>query len=844
MKKVLFVSVLLLLCNCLCAQNGVLRGRVVDALTREPLVGAHVRIKDANKILAAGQDGDFSVILPLNVELILQTTFVGYTSSEIKVNMSGDTYVTVEMTPDNELSDVYVYGARRDFGVRSTQMSAVLVPRGRIEAVPALFGEVDVMKVLQKLPGVQSSGDGTSGIFVRGGNFDQNLITLDGSTLYNAEHLKGFVSAINGDMVHNVLLYKGAFPARYGARLSSVVDIGIKEGDFNEWKGSVGIGMLSSKLQLEGPLWKGRTSFNIGARASYFDAIVMPMLEKVYDKPESLQPYVNMDYYDINAKVVHKFSDNHKLSAVFYLGKDVNDSAPTESHLMLSGNGEQYDYKRSNSTENSWYNMVSSLFYTYKSDKDYSVNTNLSFSRYDYKLKIASAIDEERRKFNVDGEDALYEVYNEKSYLSYNSDVNDLALSTDFLLTKNRHDVRWGAKASIQKFGPMVDVFKDSYRKKSINGGGWYESTIYIDTLLGNNYNMQTLALYAEDDFDLTDKLKMNLGLRYSLFSVTNKVYHSVEPRISLRYLLNEKMSLKGAYSRMAQGVHLLTSTNLVMPSDIWVPVTENIPLMTSDQMAFGYNFNICSGVDFSVEGYYKLMDNVLEYAEGASYTRLNGDWQQQVALGKGRAYGVEFLLEKNGGKFEGWIGYTWAKSLRKFDSYGNVINGGKEFYAGNDRRHNLNIVFTHRFNKHWKLSGSWTFQTGRRGTLTTTTIYGGEPYEFDAFGHPASDDSYAKGDYSSHSPEKLIHLYKFLKYYTSQQRNGFVLPNIHRLDLGLAFTAYMQIGELDISLDICNVYNRMNISNVYVGYDDNNIVLKGICMLPFMPSVNVNFKF
>ena len=844
MKKFWLISVLLFWCGCLCAQNGVLRGRVIDALTREPLVGAHVRIKDANKILAVGQDGDFCVVLPLNVGHILQITFVGYASYEQKVSMRGDTYTTIEMVPDNELSDVYVYGSRRDLGVKSSQMSAVSVPIQRIDAVPALFGEVDVMKVLQKLPGVQSSSDGTSGIYVRGGNYDQNLITLDGSTLYNAEHLKGFVSAINGDMVNNVLLYKGAFPARYGARLSSIVDIGIKEGDFEHIKGSVGVGMLSSKIQLEGPIWKGRTSFNIGARASYFNAIVMPILEKVYDKPESLQPYVNMNYYDINAKVVHKFSDNHKLSGVFYMGKDVNDSAPTESYMMLSGNGKQYDYRKRNSTDNRWYNMVSSLFYTYKSDKDYSVNTNLSFSRYDYKLKIASAIDEETRKFNEAGEAGLFEEYHEKSYISYDSDVNDLALSTDFLLSKNRHALRWGAKVSIQKFGPVVDVFKDSYKKVINNGGGWYEIKQFIDTLLGNNYNMQTFALYVEDDFDLSAKLKMNMGLRYSLFSVKDKVYHSVEPRISMRYLLNDRMSLKGAFSRMAQGVHLLASSNLVMPSDIWVPVTENIPLMTSDQMALGYSCNISKGLDFSVEGYYKLMDNVLEYAEGASYTRLNGDWQKQVALGKGRAYGVEFLLEKNGGDFEGWIGYTWAKSLRKFDSYSNTINGGKEFYAGNDRRHNLNIVLTHKFNKHWKLSGSWTFQTGRRGTLTTTTIYGGEPYEFDAFGHPAQSETYAHGDYSSYTPEKLIHLYKFLKYYTSQQRNGFVLPNIHRLDLGLTYTAYMRVGDLDISLDICNVYNRMNISNVYIGYDDNNIVLKGICMLPFMPSVNVNFKF
>lgn len=841
MKKLFLLSLSVLFCCLGIAQEIRLSGKVMDAITHEPLAGAHIRIKSLNKVAASGNEGEFCIALPLDKEISLQISFVGYFSAEKKVHLKGDTNIVIKMEPDNELEDVYVYGARRHFGVSSTQMSAVSVPIERIETVPALLGEVDVMKVLQKLPGVQSQGEGTSGIVVRGGNYDQNLITLDGSTLYNSEHLKGFVSAINADMVNNVLLYKGAFPARYGARLSSVVDIGIREGDFEELKGSVGIGMLSSKIQLEGPIQRGMTSFNIGARVSYFDAIVMPMLEKVYDKPESLQPYAKMNFYDINAKLVHKFSDRDRLSAVFYLGKDVNDSSPTESTQTYSSDATAFHNKRGSMTENNWGNMVSSLFYTHKPENGLNINTNLSFSRYDYKLKIASEIEEVSAILNTAD---ILSKYDEDSYIVHNSDINDLALATDFRLDRNRHELRWGAKISLQRLGPVVDVFKDSYRMVTTGGGERIESVQHVDTLMGNRYSMQTFSAYGEDDFELGRRWKMNLGLRYTLYAVKDKTYHSFEPRVSLRFLLNDRMSLKGSYSRMAQGLHLLTSSNLVMPSDLWVPVTEDIPLMTSDQLALGYNLNLTNGIDFSVEGYYKTMENVLEYGEGASYTRLNGDWQEQVVLGKGRSYGVELLVEKNVGKSTGWIGYTWSKSLRKFNSYNNIINGGNEFYANNDRRHNLNIVFTHTFNKHWKISGSWTFQSGRRGTLTTTSIYGGEPEEFDAFGNPMSSETYEYGDVWSASPEKIIHLDKFLKYYTFRERNGFVLPDMHRLDVGITYTAYTSIGVVDLSLDICNLYNRRNISNVYIGYHNNNTVLKGICLLPFMPSINIVLKF
>lgn len=839
--KKLFLLPILLLYSCLAfSQNGLLSGKIVDSKTKSPLAGAYLHVKGYNKVVSAGNEGEYAILLPLDTSFMIQATYIGYTPYDFQVCLASDSTINILMDSSNELSKVYVYGEKNDFGAKSAQMSAISVPIEQIKGVPALFGEVDVMKVLQKLPGVQSMGDGASNIYVRGGNYDQNLITLDGSTLYNSEHLKGFVSAVNSDIINNLLLYKGGFPARYGARISSVVDIGVKEGNFKKIGGSVGIGMLASKVHVEGPVLRERTSFNIAARASYFDAIVFPVLKKIYDKPRSLQPYANMNFYDVNAKLVHRFSDRDKISAVFYWGKDVNDSAPTESFQKYSSVEKVVNNTRGNSAENQWGNMVSSLFYTHRGDNNFFANVNLSFSRYDYRLKIASDIRDQISETITS--EVLYK-YVENSYTQYNSDIKDLALSVDFQKNIKKHNVRWGAKVSSQRFDPIVDVFKDCY-KKIWKDGRYFETAQYVDTILGQNHNMQLYSLYAEDDFEFGKKWKMNFGLRYSLYAVKDKSYHSLEPRVSLRFLINDRMALKGSYSRMVQGLHLLSSSNLVMPSDIWVPVTKNVPLITSNQWAVGYNCNIIDCIDFSVEGYYKTMENLMEYGEGTSYTKVNGDWQNQIVLGKGRAFGVELLVEKRLGRSTGWIGYTWSKSLRKFDSDNNILNGGSEFYAGNDCRHNINIVWMHTFNKHWKVSGSWTYKTGRRGTLPTTSIYGGKPDEYDAFGNRMSSDTAYSGNVASPNAEHVIYLDKFLKYYTYRQRNGFVLPDIHRLDVSVTYTTDISVGELDLSLDICNLYNRMNISNVYIGYHNNKTVLKGVCVFPFMPSFNICLHF
>ena len=697
-----------------------------------------------------------------------------------------------------------------------------------------MFGEIDVMKSLQRLPGVQSGGDGTAGIFVRGGNYDQNLITLDGSTLYNGEHLKGFVSAINAEMVDNVVLYKGAFPARYGSRLSSVIDIGVREGDFESYHGSASIGMLSTKVQAEGPIWKGRTSFNVAARASYFDAIVQPLLKSVYDNKKAMEPYAKMNFYDVNAKLVHRFSESDRLSAVFYWGKDVSNSSPTDSETKFESKSGEIRTKK-NETKNNWGNLVSSLYWTHTAGDRFLVNVNASFSLYDYRLaQNVSGYYESRKMVQIQ------RLTEDVSETRYDSKVKDASITADFRFRPvAAHDLRWGVKGSLQQLSPIIHAYSYNYDYTPTK-----ETRMETDRTIGKRQDLLTASVYAEDDWTVAPWLVANVGLRYSLFSVENKTYGSLEPRASVRFLLTPAMALKLSYARMAQGVHLLSSSNIVMPSDIWVPVTEKIPLMRSNQYAAGVNYEIMKGLEASVEGYYKTMDNVLEYNNGASWLNCTGDWQSLVSLGKGRSYGVELMAQRTVGNTTGWVSYTWAKSLRTFDRPGQELNGGREFLAGNDKRHNFNIVVVQRLGQHWKLSASWTYQSGRRGILANTSMYGGVLQEWDPSFRPES--STLKEQEYMQNRDDAAHWAEMPGMFTTyRERNNYKLPDVHHLDVGITYSVnHRRFGASEVNLSFYNLYNQKNINSVYIGTNNKKYVLKGICMFPFMPSLTYTLKF
>ena len=838
MKKLLYlIGIFCLLTIPMYAQQRVtISGRIIDAQSKESLHGANIYLQKQKQGATSDAGGHFKLSLPKRNKIEMTVSYVGYQSQNLHLQLTNDTTLSIMLIHDNRLAEVNVYAEQQLSGIETSQMSAIEVPIEQVKKLPMLFGEMDVMKALQKLPGVQSANDGQAGIYVRGGGYDQNQITLDGATIYNAEHLKGFVSAINPDLVRSLAFYKGAFPARYGGQLSSIVDVDMKDGDIKQYHGEVGLGMLSSKIHAEGPIWKGRTSFNIGARFSYFDKIVQPMLESVADNENAMAPYANVKYYDITAKLTHRVSGKHKLSALFYLGNDVNDVSPSDDRWDARGEEGQETRKVSQAgTENNWGNLIGKIGWDYRINDALQMNAGLNYSSYRYNLKQKNyeSIEEKFRDRQT------WHKIND-SYIASHSGIDEMMVNIDFRHTANkRHLLRWGTKVSHRTLNPSADVYEKNYTKQW-TGNNYEEKTTLTDTIMGGYKQRLTMAaIYAEDDFALTRQLKANIGLRYALFSVPEKNYHSLEPRLSLRWLFRDDMALKLSYAHMAQGIHLLSSTNLVMPSDIWISIDKDLPQMKSDQWALGYNYEIMKGFDLSVEGFYKSMDNLLEYREGYSLMTPTTQWTDQVVMGEGESYGIELLLQKTTGKTTGWLSYTWSKSLRLFDHPGQEVFSGKKYYAGNDRRHNLNLVVNHRLNKHWEVSAAWNYQTGRRGTLSTTSFMGSGPMEYFEDLHADWNEFYNSLTIIQYLP--ILSSYK--------ERNGYQLPTIHRLDLGVTYSWKRAKLEHKINLSVYNIYNRQNISNIYWGYEKNvkpinaKPVLKGICLLPILPSISYTLK-
>ena len=613
-----------------------------------------------------------------------------------------------------------------------------------------------------------------------------------------------------------------------------MIDIGVREGDFESYHGSASIGMLSTKVQAEGPIWKGRTSFNVAARASYFDAIVQPLLKSVYDNKKAMEPYAKMNFYDVNAKLVHRFSESDRLSAVFYWGKDVSNSSPTDSETNFGSKSGETRTKK-NETKNNWGNLVSSLYWTHTAGDRFLMNVNASFSLYDYRLSQNVSGYYESRKMGQ-----LQRKTEEVSETRYDSKVKDASITADFRFRPvAAHDLRWGVKGSLQQLSPIIHAYSYNYDYTPSK-----VTRTETDRTIGERQDLLTASIYAEDDWTVASWLMANVGLRYSLFSVENKTYGSLEPRASVRFLLTPAMALKLSYARMAQGVHLLSSSNIVMPSDIWVPVTEKIPLMRSNQYAGGVNYEIMKGLEVSVEGYYKTMDNVLEYNNGASWLNCTGDWQSLVSLGKGRSYGVELMAQRSVGNTTGWVSYTWAKSLRTFDRPGQELNGGREFLAGNDKRHNFNIVVVQRLGQHWKLSASWTYQSGRRGILANTSMYGGVLQEWDPSIRPESS-TLKEQEYMQNRDDAAHWAEMPGMFVTYRERNNYKLPDVHHLDVGITYSVnHRGFGASEVNLSFYNLYNQQNINSVYIGTNDKKYVLKGICMFPFMPSLTYTLKF
>jgi hypothetical protein len=812
LQMLLFLA-LLLLGLPLTAANLTISGFISDRNTGESLLNASVYDFKSGKGIVSNNFGFYSLSLPAG-EVELRCSYVGYTTQNFRFRLNRDTTITIRLNPSTELGSVTVYGGspRQEFGVLGAQMGAIDVPIAQIKSVPALFGETDVLKVLQLLPGVQGGTEGSAGLYVRGGGPDENLLLLDGVPVYNVNHLGGFFSVFNADALKNVTLYKGNFPARFSSRLSSVVDIHMNDGNAKEIHGNISVGAITSKFNLEGPLIKDKTTFNFSYRRTYADLMIQPILWYIAKTEGSGSSYsAGYYFYDLNAKVSHKISDTDKLFLSVYSGDDVIYMNMTDDYSYSGSSNSDKIYMDWN-----WGNLVSAFRWNHIVNSKLFMNTTASFTRYRFDMTVGEEYKQKEDGSSTTSSD-MYEV-------GYRSGIQDVALRTDFdYAPLPGHDVKFGATVLRHTFRPGVSVLKYSETG--------YETSDFDTTYGDQNVYGTEFNVYAEDNMNIGPYLKANIGVNYSMFNVQGETYHSLEPRLSMRLLLSDKLSLKAGYATMSQYIHLLSNSSLSLPTDLWVPVTKRIKPMESRQYSAGLFYNLNDLIDFSLESYFKNMDNVIEYKDGAGFMGSTTGWEDKVCMGKGWSYGVEFLAQKSVGKTTGWLTYTWSKSERKFDQPGQILNEGKVFPAKYDRRHDISLTLNHKFSERFELAGTWVYCTGNTGTLALNTYQ------------------------SAQTPESDMYSWYYDLDHVSG-RNNYRLPAYHRMDIGVNFHKQKKHGIRTWNISIYNAYNQMNPFVVYQTWSDDQVyntetqtwdsrkILVKATLFPIIPSISYSYKF
>ncbi|HEY9125158.1 MAG TPA: TonB-dependent receptor, partial [Bacteroidales bacterium] len=579
MKKKILAFLLLSLCSQLIfGQRYTISGTITDASNGELLPYSTIIDSVSKKGTLANYYGFYSIKLDKGPVKIM-CSYAGFNPSIISFNLTKDTTINLTINSTTEIEEIVVTSSTNK--LRSTQMGLVEIPIQETKQLPVLLGEADLMKTIQLMPGIKGGTEGTSGIYVRGGGPDQNLILLDGVPVYNASHAFGVFSVFNSDAIQSFNLMKGGFPARYGGRLSSVIDIKMKEGNNKEFHGEGSIGIISSKLTLEGPIKKEQSSFLISARRTYFDLFTVPITMAASDGKNVGGYY----FYDVNAKVNHKFSEKSRLFLSFYTGLD---KVYMREKSSYEGN------TRKNEAGTGWGNITTALRWNYILSDNLFANFTGTFSQYKF------FIEEESNNSNN----------NDFFSYQYNSGIVDYAAKIDFdYIPHAAHNIKFGTNSIIHTFNPGVNVQKE-------NGGN-----NNIDTTFGNkNIYATEISSYIEDDIEFSPKFKANIGLHYSFFSVRSRTYNSFQPRLSGRYLLNNNIALKASYIQMMQYIHLLTNSTIGLPTDLWVPSTPNIKPQEAWQTALGTEISLNKGYSLSVEGYYKEMKNLIEYKEGASF--------------------------------------------------------------------------------------------------------------------------------------------------------------------------------------------------------------------------------
>ncbi|AOM78983.1 TonB-dependent receptor [Pedobacter steynii] len=746
-------------------------GNVSDAKTGETLIGASVKL--IGPVSAGGITNAYG-FYSLNVtdgNYEVSVSFIGYKTVQKTVELSKDTRLNFTLEEDNQLDEVVISATKKNENVSSPQMGLQKINVREINNVPVLLGERDILKTLQLLPGIKSAGEGNSGFYVRGGSTDQNLILLDEAPVYNASHLLGFFSTFNSDAIKDVSVYKGGMPAQYGGRLASVLDIKMNDGNRKEFTAEGGIGLISSRLKVEGPIVKDKGSFMVSARRTYLDAFFKLSSDSSINKN-------TLYFYDVNAKANYQLDEKNTLYLSGYFGRD------------KLGLAETFGFNWGNATVTlRWNHLYSNKLFS---------NTSLIYSNYNYVIQNFM-------------EDNNFEV---------NSSIKDFNLKQDFEYSlSNDHNLKFGLNLIHHTIAPGKLT---SDERSSVN-----------ETTYENRKGLES-AIYISDEWAVNERLNLVYGFRLSGFSLLGpgnfktydaegntiqtksyksgafvKNYLNLEPRFSASYQLNTVSSLKGAYTRNVQNIHLMSNSTSTSPTDLYIMNSNNVKPEIADQVALGYfrNFNQ-DKYEFSAEIYYKQMQNQIEYRSGTDL-RGNGNVEADLLYGDGRAYGIELFFKKRFGKFNGWIGYTFSRTERQFDA----INEGKWFYAKQDRTHDLSLVGIYKAGPRWTFSSVFVYNTGNAVT-------------------------YPSGKYQVNG--RTAFYYK--------EKNGYRTPAYHRLDV--AATLEGKPGkklQSSWSFGIYNLYNRQNAFSIDFKDDPDDATRTQVVrttLFGIIPSVTWNFKF
>lgn len=804
-------------------QKYTISGYVKDASSGEYSIGANVYVKELLKGGSTNQYGFYSITVDKGTYHLV-VSYVGYQNYEKEIVLDKDLRINIELKPVTvDAKEVEVTAEKSDKNVSSTTVGTVKLDMEEIKKLPAFMGEVDVLKTIQLLPGVKSSGDGNTGFYVRGGGPDQNLILLDEAVVYNAAHLLGFFSVFNGDAVKSINLIKGGMPAQYGGRLASVLDISMKEGNNKQYHAEGGIGIISSRLTIQGPVKKDVGSFIISARRTYLTELAKGFinLSKMKGEQANGLKKSGLYFYDMNAKINYRLSDKDRLFLSGYFGRDVMNFGDPKADFKLGV---------------SWGNSTGVLRWNHLFNNKLFMNVSGIFSDY---------------KFLFGVEQSGFE-------LKLFSGIRDWNAKIDFgFFPTIRHEVKFGANYIFHTFTPTSATAKQGETEFDLGGV--------------KKLHAHDMAAYLSDDFDVTDKLKIHLGLRYSYFmqvgpfdryvkdpftgqnkdtihySTNKKVadYGGLEPRFNIRYSINSKSSVKASYTYNLQYIHLASLSAVTLPIDTWVPSSELVKPQKGTQYSLGYFRNFKENMfETSVEVYYKEMKNQIEYRDGSiPGNSVNDNTDKDFVFGKGRAYGVELFVKKRLGKFNGWVGYTLSYTKRTFPD----LNRGMEFYAKYDRRHDASIILSYDMSSKWTFSVVWVYGTGNAITIPTSyyVIDGNVTYDYsdrNAYRMPPYHRMDLSATYTPDRTKKLER--KKLKLTQKYEKEGKDISTIQ------VPKRWAKNYESSWNFSVFNVYNRHNPYIIYFANEGSitqgnlSISAKQIYLFGILPSATWNFKF